>query len=265
MAVPLTWITGIGEMHMQATLSRKDGATLAYDLLPGKAPIVVFLPGFASDMAGTKAIFLRDACSARGQAMLRLDYSGHGASGGKFEDGTIGEWTEDAAAIIAHAAPDAPLVLVGSSMGGWIALLLARELGHRVAAMLLIAPAPDFTQALIEASLTAEQRVALDRDGFLAPPSEYGPPLPITKKLIAEGRNHLLLGGSIPVTCPVRILHGMRDPDVPWRHSVKLADCLASEDVRLIFIKDGGHRLSSDADLALLRQTLFTLLGENGA
>jgi pimeloyl-ACP methyl ester carboxylesterase len=266
MAVPLTWFAGIGEMHMEvARLSRKDGVTLAYELLPGNAPVVVFLPGFASDMAGTKALFLREACAARGQAMLRLDYSGHGASGGRFEDGTIGEWTADAAAVIAHAAPDAPLLLVGSSMGGWISLLLARDLGPRVAAMLLIAPAPDFTQALIEASLTAEQRAALDRDGFLTPPSDYGPPLPITKKLIEEGRNHLLLGGWIPINCPVRILHGMRDEDVPWRHSVELANSLASEDVRVTFIKNGGHRLSSESELLLLRQTLFTLLGEDGA
>ncbi len=250
---------------MQATLSRKDGVALAYELLPGKAPVVVFLPGFASDMAGTKAVFLRDACAARGQAMLLLDYSGHGASQGKFEEGTIGEWTADAAAVIDHAAPDEPLLLVGSSMGGWIALLLGRMLGPRLAAMLLIAPAPDFTQALIEASLTAGQRAALDRDGFLAPPSEYGPPLPITKKLIEEGRNHLLLGGPIPLTCPVRILHGMRDQDVPWQHSIKLTECLASEDVRLSLIKDGGHRLSSDSDLLLLSQTLFTLLGKDGA
>ncbi len=248
-----------------ATMHREDGTNLAYEVLPGRAPIVVFLPGFASDMTGTKAMFLREACAARGQAMLRLDYSGHGASGGKFEDGTIGQWLADAAAIIAQAAPDAPLLLVGSSMGGWISLLLARELGQRVNAMLLIAPAPDFTQAIIEASLTAAQRAALDRDGFLLPPSDYGPPLPITKKLIEEGRDHLLLGAAIPISCPVRILHGMRDADVPWQHSVKLADCLASEDVRLIFIKDGGHRLSSDADLLLLRQTLFALLGENGA
>jgi pimeloyl-ACP methyl ester carboxylesterase len=260
MAVPLTWFSAIGEMHVH-----KDGISLAHELLPGKAPVVVFLPGFASDMAGTKALVLREACANRGQSMLRLDYSGHGASSGKFEDGSIGEWTADAAAVIAHAVPDAPLLLAGSSMGGWISLLLARTLGPRVAAMLLIAPAPDFTQALIEASLTAEQRSGLDRDGFLLPPSEYGPPLPITKKLIDEGRNHLLLGGPIPIACPVRILHGMRDQDVPWQHSLKLTECLESKDVRLIFIKDGGHRLSSDSDLLLLRQTLFALLGEDGA
>jgi pimeloyl-ACP methyl ester carboxylesterase len=247
------------------TIEREDGVSLAFSLLPGAGPVVVFLPGFASDMGGTKALMLRDACAARGQAMLRLDYSGHGASGGKFEDGTIGEWAEDAARVIAHATGDSPLVLVGSSMGGWIALLLALRLGARVTGMVLIAPAPDFTQALVEERLTAAQREVLDREGFLLPPSEYGPPMPITKKLIEEGREHLLLGGKIGITCPVRVLHGMRDPDVPWEQSLKLAECLASDDVRLIFLKDGDHRLSRDADLLLLRETLLALLGQDGA
>jgi len=247
------------------TISRVDGVDLAYELLPGAGPVVVFLPGFASDMGGTKALFLREACAERGQAMLRLDYAGHGASGGKFEDGTIGEWAGDAALVIEHAAGDAPLLLVGSSMGGWIALLLALRFGARVADMVLVAPAPDFTQRLIEDGLNPEQRSALDRDGFLLPPSDYGPPVPITKKLIDEGRNHLILGGPIAITCPVRVLHGMRDPDVPWQHSLKLAECLQAQDVRLIFIKDGDHRLSRETDLLLLRETLFTLLGQDGA
>jgi pimeloyl-ACP methyl ester carboxylesterase len=246
-------------------VSREDGVSLAFLFLPGAGPIVVFLPGFASDMGGTKALMLRDACAARGQAMLRLDYSGHGASGGDFRDGTIGEWLEDAALVIAHAAGDAPLILVGSSMGGWIALLLALRLGARVAGMVLIAPAPDFTQALVEERLTAAQRAVLEEKGFLLPPSEYGPPVPITKKLIDEGRNHLLLGGPIGITCPVRVLHGMKDPDVPWETSLKLSKCLASDDVRLIFLKDGDHRQSREADLLLLRQTLLALLGEDGA
>jgi pimeloyl-ACP methyl ester carboxylesterase len=131
--------------------------------------------------------------------------------------------------------------------------------------MLLIAPAPDFTQALIEPGLTAAQRATLDRDGFLAPPSDYGPPVPITRKLLEEGRNHLLLGGPLAVRCPVRVLHGMRDKDVPWQHSLQLADCLETPDVRLIFVKDGDHRLSRDADLTLLRETLLLLLGEDRA
>jgi pimeloyl-ACP methyl ester carboxylesterase len=248
-----------------ATISREDGVELAYELLPGNGPVVVFLSGFASDMGGTKALFLREACAARGQAMLRLDYSGHGASGGTFEDGTIGAWAADAALVINHAAGDSALLLVGSSMGGWISLLLALRLGPRVKGMLLIAPAPDFTQTLIEDGLTAEQRSALERDGFLRPPSDYGPPLPITKKLIDEGREHLLLGGKIAIACPVRVLHGMRDQDVPWQHSLKLAECLQTENARLIFVKDGDHRLSRDADLSLLRETLFALLGEDRA
>jgi pimeloyl-ACP methyl ester carboxylesterase len=248
-----------------AKIRRKDGVLLAYSMLPGAAPVVVFLPGFASDMGGTKALMLHEACAERGQATLRLDYSGHGASGGKFEDGTIGDWFEDAALVIAHAAGELPLLLVGSSMGGWILLLLAKRLGPRVAGAILIAPAPDFTQTLVEERLTAAQKAVLDRDGFLLPPSQYGPPVPITKKLIEEGRNHLLLGGPIAISCPVRILHGMRDPDVPWQQSLKLAECLTSEDVRLIFLKDGDHRLSRDADLLLLRETLFFFLGQNGA
>jgi pimeloyl-ACP methyl ester carboxylesterase len=244
---------------------RQPGVALAYEFLPGRGPVVVFCPGFASDMGGAKAVFLRSTCAAAGLSMLRFDYAGHGASGGNFADGTIGDWTADAQAVIAAAAGEAPLLLVGSSMGGWIALLLALRLGARVRAMLLIAPAPDFTQALIEPGLTAAQRATLDRDGFLAPPSDYGPPVPITRKLLEEGRNHLLLGGPLAVRCPVRVLHGMRDKDVPWQHALQLADCLETPDVRLIFVKDGDHRLSRDADLTLLRETLLLLLGEDRA
>ncbi len=243
---------------------REPEIGLEYAFLPGRAPVVVFLPGFASDMNGTKALLLRDACAASGQAMLRLDYAGHGASGGRFEDGCIGDWAADAGHVIAAATGDAKLLLVGSSMGGWIALLLALGLGARVAGMLLIAPAPDFT-ATILARLAPPQREMLARDGFLLPPSDYGPPVPITRRLLEDGGKHLLLAGAINIHCPVRVLHGMQDPDVPWQNSLKLADCLASDDVRLIFIKDGDHRLSRDADLLLLRQSLATLLGEDGA
>ncbi len=246
-------------------ISRADGVELAYESVPGHGPVVVFLSGFASDMSGTKAAFLHDACAARGQAMLRLDYSGHGASGGRFEDGSIGQWADDAAFIIAAATGDAPLLLVGSSMGGWIALLLALRFGPRVESLLLIAPAADFTEILIRPNLTAEQHVTLARDGMIYPPSEYGAPPPITQKLLDEGRNHLLLGGKIAIHCPVRVLHGMRDPDVPWQHSLKLAECLETETVRLTFIKDGDHRLSREEDLLLLRTTLLQLLGENSA
>jgi pimeloyl-ACP methyl ester carboxylesterase len=253
-----------------AKISRDDGVELAYESLageslPGSGPVLVFLPGFASDMRGTKAIFLHETCAAQGQAMLRLDYSGHGASGGRFEDGTIGQWTGDAALVIETVTGDAPLILVGSSMGGWIALLLALRFGSRVQALLLIAPAPDFTEALMLPNLTPAQRSALANDGVIYPPSEYGTPIPITQKLIDDGRNHLLLGENIAIRCPVRVLHGMQDPDVPWQHSLKLAESLESADVRLIFIKDGDHRLSRDADLALLRDTVLLLLHKNAA
>jgi pimeloyl-ACP methyl ester carboxylesterase len=247
-----------------STIRRKDGTELAYEWLPGHSPAVVFLSGFASEMTGTKATMVRAACAARGQAMLRLDYSGHGASGGDFLDGSIGVWTEDAALVIQAATGDTPLLLIGSSMGGWVALLLARRLA-RVAAMLLIAPAPDFTTRLIEPNLGADQREALARNGYFHPPSAYGPPAPISQKLLDDGRNHLLLDGPIAVACPVRVLHGMRDPDVPWQHSLLLAERLESEDVRLIFQKDGDHRLSRDQDLELLIQTLTGLLGEDRA
>jgi pimeloyl-ACP methyl ester carboxylesterase len=243
---------------------RVEGVALAYEFCAGRWPVVVFLPGFASDMGGTKAMLLWQACRARGQAMLRLDYAGHGKSGGDFLDGCIGDWTADAGFVIEAAAGNAPLLLVGSSMGGWIGLLLARRFGPRVAGMVLIAPAPDFTELLIRPRLNDEQRATLARDGVIYQPSDYGAPTPMTAKLLEDGANHLLLGGPIPITCPIRVLHGMRDPDVPWQHSLKLAGCLESENVRLVFVKDGDHRLSRERDLTLLSETVLTLLGQDG-
>jgi len=246
-------------------LSRPDGTQLAYQWQDGHSPVVVFLPGFASDMSGTKATLLHQACQAAGQAYLRLDYSGHGQSGGDFLDGTIGTWTEDAALIIAEVTAQKPLLLIGSSMGGWIALLLAQRFATRLTALLLIAPAPDFSADLIEPNLQPAQREALAKTGFFHPPSAYGPPAPITQKLLDDSRHHLLLRAPIPITVPVRILHGMNDPDVPWQRSLILAERLESENVRLIFVKDGDHRLSRDQDLQLLTQTLATLLAEDSS
>ncbi len=247
-----------------AKLKREDSLELAYDYLPGAAPVVVFLPGFASDMGGTKAMFLREVCAARGQAMLRLDYSGHGASGGRFEDGSIGIWAEDAARVIEAVTGDEKLSFVGSSMGGWIALLLALRFNARVESLLLIAPAPDFTELSIRPNLTPAHLAALAQKGMFHAPSEYGDPLPITQKLLDDGVEHLLLGGEIGIACPVTILHGMADPDVPWRHSLKLAECLQTQAVKLVFIKDGDHRLSRAADLSLLAIALRRLLGQDG-
>jgi len=248
-----------------AKLKRQDGLELAYDYLPGAAPVVVFLPGFASDMGGTKAMFLREDCAARGQAMLRLDYSGHGASDGRFEDGSIGQWCADAALVIEAVTAGEKILLAGSSMGGWIALLLALRFGARVESLLLMAPAPDFTESSIWPNLTPEHLAALAKDGVFYEPSEYGAPLPITARLLEDGRSHLLLGGSIGIHCPVAILHGMDDPDVPWRNSLKLVECLESPAVELVFIKDGDHRLSRVRDLSLLGRMLRRLLGEDGA
>ncbi len=244
---------------------REPDMALAYEFLEGRGPVVVFCPGFASDMGGTKAMRLWAQCEARGQAMLRFDYAGHGQSGGKFIDGCIGDWAADAAHVIEVATAGRDLALVGSSMGGWIALLLARDLGARVKAMVLVAPAPDFTEVLMKPVLTAAQNAALSAEGVFYQPSDYGTPTPITQRLLEDGARHLLLGGKIPVTCPVRVLHGMRDADVPWEMSLKLAECLESEDVRLVFVKDGDHRLSREEDLALLGRTLGEFLGENGA
>ena len=228
---------------------------------------VVFLPGFMSDMTGDKALAVEAWCEAHGPACLRLDYSGHGASGGRFEDGNIGRWTEDALFLIDHCAPG-PLILVGSSMGGWIALNVAVRRPERVRALVGIAAAPDFTETLMWPAFTAQQRAALLRDGELRIPSEYGGEQIITRTLIEDGRNHLLLGGPIRLTCPARLLHGQQDPDVPWQTALRLAERLQSDDVRITLIKDGTHRLSRPQDIALLCDTVAelsgTLAGQDG-
>ncbi|MFH5926180.1 alpha/beta hydrolase [Roseomonas xinghualingensis] len=243
----------------RGTITRPDGVALAWASLPGTSPAVVFLGGFRSDMEGSKALHLCDACAARGRAFLRLDYSGHGISGGDFEEGTIGTWAEDAALVIEAQAPG-PVVLVGSSMGGWIALLLARRWGAgRVRAVIGIAAAPDFTEVLMPEEFTDADRATLARDGVLRRPFEYGEPIPITLRLLTEGRNHLLLPGPIPYPGPVRLLQGMADPDVPWRHALRIMEALPGPDAELTLIKDGDHRLSRPQDLGLLVRTLDAL------
>jgi pimeloyl-ACP methyl ester carboxylesterase len=241
------------------TLDRGDGVGLAWAALPaaapGTKPTLVFLPGFRSDMAGSKALALRDWCAATGRGLLRLDYSGHGASGGGFTDGTIGRWTDDALLLIDRLT-DGPLTLVGSSMGGWIALLIALARPTRIARLVGIAAAPDFTERLMWDAMAPPERAALLRDGVLLTPSQYGDPVPVTRALIEEGRQHLLLDNPIPITVPVRLLHGQEDPDVPWETALKLAGKLQSEDVIVTLIKDGDHRLSRPSDLELIRQAV---------
>lgn len=255
----------IGATEQQGRLNRPaaaGGGSLAWARVPGATPGVVFLGGYRSDMTGSKALALRDWCALHGRAFLRFDYSGHGASDGVFEDGTIGTWADDAALALDRLT-EGPQVLVGSSMGGWIALLLALRRPGRVAGLIGIAPAPDFTEDLMWPGFDEATRHRLMTEGVVHLPSQYGDPTPVTRGLIEDGRRHLLLGGgagSVKLPIPVRLLHGQRDPDVPWRHSLRTAEALAGDDVQVTLVKDGDHRLSRQEDLALLTRTLDALL-----
>ncbi|MGH6893500.1 MAG: alpha/beta hydrolase [Dongiaceae bacterium] len=220
---------------------------------------ILFLGGFASDMTGTKASFLDQLCAERGLGYVRFDYSGHGRSSGRFEDGTIGRWAEEAIAIIDRST-EGRLILVGSSMGGWIMLLAALARPDRIAGLIGLAPAPDFTEALIWDRLDDSSRDLLMRTGRLESKSDYSEePTIIARALIEEGRRHLLLAAPIGIRCPVRLLHGMADPDVPYRISLDLAGRIVGEDVRVSLIKNGDHRLSREGDLALLAATIKEL------
>ena len=245
-------------------LDRGNGTELAWTRQTGIGPTIVFLPGFRSDMTGDKATALASFCQERGVGMLRFDYSGHGASSGDFLDGTIGAWAADALAAI-DALTTGKLILVGSSMGGWIALLTVIARPERVAAVVGIAAAPDFTQRLMWESMAPSERATLERDGVLYVPSQYGEPTPITLALIQDGARHLVLTGRMPIHCPVRLLHGQADPDVPWELALRIAEQVETPDARVVLVKDGDHRLSRPADLALLRQTVGALLGQDGA
>lgn len=238
--------------------ARRDAAEIAGEAARGAS--VVFLSGFRSDMTGTKATFLDAHCAARRRAFLRFDYSGHGQSSGAFSDGTIGRWAEEAIAVI-DSCTAGKLILVGSSMGGWIMLLAALARPDRIAGLVGIAAAPDFTETLMWNRLGDAEKDRLLADGRLLADSQYSDePTIITRALIEEGRRHLLLAAPIGIRCPVRLLHGMADRDVPYQLSLELADRLAAEDVRVSLIKNGDHRLSRDADLALLAQNLDALL-----
>ena len=235
----------------------QQGRAIAVLSRLGEGAPVVWLGGFKSDMASTKAGYL-DAWAARSErAFLRFDYSGHGESSGRFEDGTIGRWLEESLGVIGRCVARRP-ILVGSSMGGWIALLASLRLASenpslRPAGLVLIAPAVDFTEELMWPNLPEEARRDIAEKGVWLRPSAYSPePYPITRGLIEEGRRHLLLGGPIPVGCPVHILQGMRDPDVPWRHALTLMEHLAGDQCVITLVSDGDHRLSREDDLARL-------------
>ncbi|MGA7488801.1 MAG: alpha/beta hydrolase [Xanthobacteraceae bacterium] len=231
---------------------------IAARLRAGTSPGLFWLGGFKSDMRGTKAEALDLWAREHGRAMARFDYSGHGESGGNFTDGTIGRWLEESLAVF-DACCRGPQVVIGSSMGGWLALLLARELARRaqanssVASLVLVAPAVDFTEELMWKRFPPEVKHQLETAGVWSRPSQYSDePYPITRGLIDEGRRHLLLDGMIETGCPVRILQGVRDPDVPWQHAVELTSRFARDDVVLTLVKDGDHRLSRPEDIERL-------------
>lgn len=244
---------------LDVTADGRPARKVAYMTSPGSgkdAPGLVWLSGFKSDMVSTKASALAVWAEGRGVPYLRFDYGGHGQSDGRIEDFTIGDWLRDCEACFDRLT-GGPQVVIGSSMGGWLALLLARSLiargeGGRLRAMVLIAPAWDMTEELMWKQFTPEAKAVLARDGVFYRPSEYGEPYALTRALIEEGRNHLLGGSGFDPGCPLRILQGLRDPDVPWEHALKLVELLGNEDVRLTLVKDAEHRLSRDQDLALL-------------
>ncbi|WP_374590327.1 alpha/beta hydrolase [Novosphingobium sp.] len=232
-----------------------DGRRIAFRHVPGTGPTLVFLPGYMSDMAGGKATAVFDWARAQGRACLLLDYSGCGESSGAFADGTLSRWREEVTALIQAHCPG-PVVLIGSSMGGWLMLLVALELHSRVAGLIGIAAAPDFT----DWGFDAEQKALLASGETLFEDNPYGPePTPTHAAFWQDGERVRLLDQEIALDCPVRLLHGQADPDVPWQVSLRLAEALRSADVQVTLIKDGDHRLSRDADITLLLRTVAAL------
>jgi hypothetical protein len=238
--------------EQKGNLVREDGEKLAWARVTGKGPTIVWLGGFKSDMTGTKAQALADWAAATGRAFLRFDYFGHGVSGGDFQDGTITRWRADCLAVLDELI-EGPVVLIGSSMGGWLACLTAMVRPERVKTMLLIAPAADFTEKLMKPGLPAEALSSLEETGVWMRPSLYDDGgYPITRALLEDGARWSILDGPVPIEVPVRVLQGGADPDVPWTHALELANSLKSEDVVFTLIKDGDHRLSRPQDLERL-------------
>lgn len=241
-------------------LDTDTGRRIAYHRTEGQGPGVVFLGGFMSDMEGTKALALEAWAKRRGRAFLRFDYSGHGASSGAFTDGCIGDWAADARAAF-EALTDGPQVLVGSSMGGWIAALVARADPARVAGFVGIAAAPDFTEDSMWRDMDEAQRTRLLRDGRVHLPSDYGDPYPITRRLIEDGRDNLVLRAPLRLDVPVRLLQGTADAAVERAVALALLDHIEGDDVRLTLVKHADHRFSEPAQLALIETTLDEILG----
>jgi pimeloyl-ACP methyl ester carboxylesterase len=239
-----------------ALFARPDGVRLAHRHRAGAGPTIVFLPGYMSDMEGGKAIAVDAWAEKTGRAMLRLDYAGNGTSEGRFEDGTLASWRDDALLLI-DALTQGPLLLVGSSMGGWLALLIALARPDRVAGLVGIAAAPDFT----DWGFSDADKALLATEGRLLEPTPYGDdPLVTTLAFWQSGQSLRLLGAEIAIDCPVRLLQGQEDRDVPWQTALRLAQRLRSYDVQTLLVKDGDHRLSRDGDIALLIRTIGSLL-----
>jgi pimeloyl-ACP methyl ester carboxylesterase len=234
------------------------GRRIAYEFTPGTGPTVVFLGGYKSDMQGTKAVHLEDWAQAKGQAFLRFDYSGHGDSGGAFSDGCIGDWADDARSVI-EAVTEGPVLLVGSSMGGWIALLMTQRL-EDVVGLVTIAAAPDFTEDGFWADFDEDQRTAIMKDGQVALPSDYGEPFIVTRRLIEDGRDHLVLRSPLELPFPVRLLQGTADTAVHSDRALKLFDHAASPDMRLVLVDGADHRFSDSDCLSLIEASVEEVL-----
>lgn len=242
-----------------------EARQIAVRHLKGKAPGLVWLGGYRSDMIGTKAEKLNEWAAANGHACLRHDYSGHGESGGVFMDGTISRWLEESLAVF-DAYSEGPQILIGSSMGAWVALRMAQELAkrgeaNRLHALLLLAPAPDFTHELMKPELTDAMKAQLEAQGYMEEPSEYSDePNVFTKALFDDGDRNRVMTGPIETGCPVHIIQGMADPDVPYTHAMKLVEFLPSGDVTMTLIKDGDHRISREQDIELILRSVDALV-----
>ncbi len=236
-----------------------SGRRIAYHLTSGTGPTLVFLGGFKSDMEGTKAIHLESWCKSQGRGFLRFDYSGHGQSSGEFTDGSIGDWAEDAMHALANLT-DGKLLLVGSSMGGWISLLCAKAMPERLAGLVTIAAAPDFTEDSMWAGFTDAQKDELSQNGQVALPSDYGEPYIITKRLIEDGRSHLVLRAPLELPFPTRFLQGTNDTDVDMSVALRLLDHATGPDMRLVLLKGGDHRFSDPDALQLLEDAINNVL-----
>ena len=245
----------------QKTLKVRDKDTIAYNKTTGKSktlPGVMFLGGFHSDMTGTKATFLEEKCAQRHQSYVRFDYTGHGQSGGRFEEGNISTWLSDAEAVL-EKLTSGPQILVGSSMGGWIALLLALKRPERLKGLVLLAPAPDFSEDIYYEEFGEEERRHLALKGTVYRPNNYGEPYPLTKQLFEDAKKHLLLDRRHLLYVPLRIINGKEDPDVPWEKSEEILESFVSPDAKVYWVEDGDHRLSRPEDLELINETVVGL------